>query len=140
LQARISDTGNDTDKLTFRFTASNTLTVQSQVTIFRETTAVYRDASAWYHIVLTADTSNATANNTPYTWAKYHDFKESFAVLRAAYCSSCHKAQGLTINTIGVMEGEIMSMQKLSLKHKLQSLYVALTRPKQELVIFNKHA
>jgi hypothetical protein len=63
LQARISDTGNDTDKLTFRFTVSNTLTVQSQVTIFRETTAVYRDASAWYHIVLTADTSNATANN-----------------------------------------------------------------------------
>lgn len=84
--------------------------------------------------------ANATANSNPYTWSKYHDFKESFATLRYAYCSSTHKSQGLTINTVGVMEGEIMSVRNLSLKHKLQSLYVSLTRPKQELIIFNKHA
>ena len=30
-------------------------------TAFFKTTAVYRDASAWYHIVLTVDTANATA-------------------------------------------------------------------------------
>jgi len=63
LQARISDNANDTDKVTFRFTVNSTLALSSQVTTFRETTAVYRDTSAWYHVVLTADTSNATANN-----------------------------------------------------------------------------
>ena len=32
-------------------------------TAFFKTTAVYRDASAWYHIVLVADTANATASD-----------------------------------------------------------------------------
>lgn len=93
-----------------------------------------------YNEVLRKLYNNATAYNTPMLWKKYHEFKESFATLRYAYCASTHKAQGLTLDTVGVMEGEIMSIQKLSLKHKLQSLYVALTRPKNELIIFNKHA
>ena len=37
--------------------------VSSTVTTSRISTAVYRDPSAWYHIVLTYDTTNATAQN-----------------------------------------------------------------------------
>jgi hypothetical protein len=63
LQARISDGGNNTDKLSFFFNTNDALYVFSQVTAFRITTAVFRDPSAWYHIVLVGDTSNATPNN-----------------------------------------------------------------------------
>ena len=63
LQARISDGGNNTDKLSFFFNTNDALYVFSQVTAFRITNAVFRDPSAWYHIVLVGDTSNATPNN-----------------------------------------------------------------------------
>jgi len=62
-QARIDDGGTDTNKLSFFFNSDDTLNVFSQVTVFRKTNAVFRDPAAWYHIVLVADTSNATANN-----------------------------------------------------------------------------
>lgn len=62
-QARIDDSAVDTNKLSFFFNTDDTLNVFSQVTAFRKTNAVFRDPSAWYHIVLVGDTSNATANN-----------------------------------------------------------------------------
>lgn len=62
-QARIDDSSNDTNKVSFFFNSDNTLNLFSQVTVFRKTNAVFRDPAAWYHIVLVADTSNATANN-----------------------------------------------------------------------------
>ena len=37
-------------------------------TIYRLTTAVYRDPSAWYHIVVSLDTTNATAQNRARIW------------------------------------------------------------------------
>jgi hypothetical protein len=39
----------------------NIISIQSWNTAFRRTTAVYRDYSAWYHIVVAFDTTQATA-------------------------------------------------------------------------------
>ena len=48
---------NTTDNLTINNTVSNSLTT------IRTTTAVYRDISGWYHVVLAVDTTQATASN-----------------------------------------------------------------------------
>lgn len=37
------------------------------------------------------------------------------------------------------MEGEIMSIKPITLKHKLQSMYVAVTRTQKNLYIYNKN-
>jgi hypothetical protein len=42
---------------------SNNLIIEGYNTVFRRTTASYRDFSAWYHIVVAVDTTQATANN-----------------------------------------------------------------------------
>jgi len=39
------------------------LRIEGYNTIFRETTQVLRDVSAWYHLVVTLDTTNGTAGN-----------------------------------------------------------------------------
>ena len=62
-QSVINNSGVDTNKLSFFYNSDNTLNVFSQITVFRKTNAVFRDPAAWYHIVLVADTNNATANN-----------------------------------------------------------------------------
>lgn len=46
-----------------QFNADNTLTWQFSNTLFLTTTQVFRDPSAWYHIVMVWDAANATAAN-----------------------------------------------------------------------------
>ena len=41
----------------------NIISIQTWNTVFRRTTAVYRDYSAWYHVVVAFDTTQATAAN-----------------------------------------------------------------------------
>jgi len=53
----------DQDYNTLLFNSSNQLQFSGNLTDFRVTTAVYRDPSAWYHIVFTTDTTQATAAN-----------------------------------------------------------------------------
>ena len=55
--------GNDTTRLDLSFEAANTISITGGVTVFRNSTQVFRDPSAWYHIVVVADTTNATAQN-----------------------------------------------------------------------------
>jgi len=55
--------GNDTTRLDLAFEAANTISITGGVTVFRNSTQVFRDPSAWYHIVVVADTTNATAQN-----------------------------------------------------------------------------
>jgi hypothetical protein len=50
----------DSNCLGFRFNAGGQLAVVGGVTQWKVTTPVYRDASAWYHVILAVDTSNAT--------------------------------------------------------------------------------
>jgi len=54
---------NNTDYLEILFASGNTLLVQGNNQVFLETSQVFRDTSAWYHIVIAVDTSNATADD-----------------------------------------------------------------------------
>lgn len=45
------------------FDSSNTLRVSGYSTSYLTTTQVFRDPSAWYHIMCVVDTTSATANN-----------------------------------------------------------------------------
>ncbi|NBS71002.1 hypothetical protein EBT31_19160, partial [bacterium] len=53
---------NNTDSLYFSF-AEGSFNVLSYGYFWRTTTAVFRDPSAWYHVVVAVDTTQATANN-----------------------------------------------------------------------------
>jgi len=78
------------------------------------------------------------AKRDPRQWPAYYDFINSFAYFDYAYSTSIYKAQGQTLTNAYVMEGEIMGVKPLSLKQKFQALYVAMTRPKNNLYIYNK--
>ena len=47
----------------FHFYSNDTLVYEDSNTTFLQTTQVFRDPSAWYHLVLTIDTTQATAAN-----------------------------------------------------------------------------
>jgi hypothetical protein len=53
----------DTTRLIVYFNSSDQLEIDGAANAFRVTSAVYRDPSAWYHIVIVGDTTNATAND-----------------------------------------------------------------------------
>lgn len=55
--------GTDATQNGLYFHTSNQLRFTGISTLFRATTNVYRDASAWYHIVVQFDTTQATATN-----------------------------------------------------------------------------
>ena len=59
-----SYTGSASDEAytDFRFADDNTLRFGGWYTAWRNTSQVFRDTSAWYHIVLAVDISNATAS------------------------------------------------------------------------------
>ncbi len=62
-QARIDDSTAEGNKVTFYFMSSDKIRVLNQTTVWKETSAVFRDTSAWYHIVLTVDTTDSTATD-----------------------------------------------------------------------------
>jgi hypothetical protein len=53
----------DTSYFTAAFNGSDKLVLTGYTTIYRASTPVYRDPSAWYHIVVAVDTTQATAAN-----------------------------------------------------------------------------
>jgi len=72
-------------------------------------------------------------------WSEYFAFKESFAYFDYSYSSSTHKAQGSSISNIFIMEEDILAIKPISIKEKLQSLYVAITRASFRVFIYNKN-
>jgi len=54
---------SDTGYFGIFLTTGNTLSCQGWISTWRVTTQVFRDVSAWYHIVVAVDTTQATANN-----------------------------------------------------------------------------
>ena len=62
-----ANAGSDTDHTDIRFSSSDTLQfindASGLVTVNLNTTQVFRDSSAWYHIVVAVDTTQATASN-----------------------------------------------------------------------------
>jgi hypothetical protein len=57
------DTGSNTTETFLFFNSSNQFVVVTALTNALVTSAVFRDASAWYHIVVAFDTTQATAAN-----------------------------------------------------------------------------
>ena len=57
------DTDNDNGRLFARFGTDDTLRVAGGSTVFLNTNRVFRDTSAWYHIVVAIDTTSGTADN-----------------------------------------------------------------------------
>ena len=55
--------GTDTTQQGLNFQTDNTLRWTSSATVYLVTTQVFRDPSAWYHIVFAFDTTQATAND-----------------------------------------------------------------------------
>ena len=66
------------------------------------------------------------------------EFKSSFAKFDYPYCRTSHKIQGQTLNNVYVVESNIMKQESTNLTDKFQSLYVAISRPKQIAHIYNK--
>ena len=56
-------TYTDSSMLNFSFNSDSTIQIETGATALRTTTQVFRDVSAWYHLVLAVDTTQATASN-----------------------------------------------------------------------------
>ncbi len=80
-----------------------------------------------------------SAKIDPRQWVKYYAFLDSFAYFDYCYAQNLYKAQGATLTSVYVCEGEVMSVKPLTWKQKFQALYVATTRAKQKLVIHNRN-
>lgn len=72
-------------------------------------------------------------------WSRYNKFLRSFAQFDYAYATSLYKAQGMTLNNVYVCEGEIMDVKPIEWRQRFQALYVAMTRARKELIIYNKN-
>jgi hypothetical protein len=62
----------DAGRMDFLFNSDDTITIAGGLTVFRKTNAVFRDPSAWYHIVLSVSLSgtvNLYVNNVAQTFA-----------------------------------------------------------------------
>ena len=59
--------GDDT-KFEFRFAGSGTLFIAGGATSYRQTNALFRDPSAWYHVVMAFDSTNGTADDRIKLW------------------------------------------------------------------------
>jgi hypothetical protein len=57
------DTDNDNGRIFARFGTDDTLRVAGGSTVFLNTNRVFRDTSAWMHIVVAIDTTSGTADN-----------------------------------------------------------------------------
>jgi len=57
------ETDNETGRIFARFQVDDTLRIGTGSTVLRNTNRVFRDASAWYHIVVAIDTTSGTADN-----------------------------------------------------------------------------
>lgn len=66
-------------------------------------------------------------------WRRFWDFVEMFTWLRPAYALTVHRSQGSTFDKVFVNTGNIMLNKRR--KEMLQCLYVACTRPRDELVL-----
>jgi len=71
-------------------------------------------------------------------WDNYKDFVESFATFNYSYAVNVYKVQGATIDNVYILEDEIMGIKPINMKQKFQSMYVAITRARHRVYLYNK--
>jgi len=59
----LDPSNSDTTNFFIEFEAGDVLSLDGYSVLWRKTTQVFRDPSAWYHIVIAVDTTQATAND-----------------------------------------------------------------------------
>lgn len=70
-------------------------------------------------------------------WKPYFSFKEGTLDLRTNEGQTSHTAQGSTYNRVVVVLDDIDSVQGATEEDKLRSVYVAMSRAKEQIIIFN---
>lgn len=68
-------------------------------------------------------------------WMRFFELKDKFAKINYSYAINSHKAQGSTYRNVYVFEDDIFGVKLTSAKEKNQSMYVAVSRPTDKLVI-----
>lgn len=66
---------------------------------------------------------------------KYVDYLNRYANISQSYAITSHKSQGSTYNTVIVDEVDIYSNKRMSAKNKSNSMYTAITRAKNNVII-----
>jgi len=67
-------------------------------------------------------------------WENYWNFKDSvFADFSYGYCLTAYKAQGSTYTNAFVEAKDILAVKKITPKRKLQALYTAITRARENV-------
>ena len=77
----------------------------------------------------------ADAQENKQLWYRYFGYKELFADVSYAYAINTHKSQGSTYDNVFCDVGDITSVARICQKERLQSLYVAATRPAKNLAL-----
>lgn len=57
------NTDNDNGRIFLRFQTDDTLRIAGGSTVFRNTSQIFRDTNAWYHILVVIDTTQSTADD-----------------------------------------------------------------------------
>jgi len=96
--------------------------------------------STVYDGMLGRMTTTAEESNTRGAWEHVHDYTGSWAQFSYSYGITIHKSQGKTYNNALVFESDIMDLDQSLVKMtaKLQALYVACTRARKIVFIYNK--
>lgn len=71
--------------------------------------------------------------NAAWVWKQLHQFKDLFADLKYCYCITVHRSQGSTFKKVMVDVKDLLENPVRSERQRL--LYVAFSRPQQELII-----
>jgi exodeoxyribonuclease-5 len=74
-----------------------------------------------------------SGGNPGYHWKTLHQFKDLFADLKYCYCITVHRSQGSTFKRVMVDVKDLLENPIRSERQRL--LYVAFSRPQEELII-----
>ena len=72
-------------------------------------------------------------------WAAFYDFKKQWADVSYGYCFTGHKIQGSGYKNIFVDISDILSVGPISDKRKLQSIYTAITRATDLVILIKRN-
>lgn len=73
-------------------------------------------------------------------WKIFYDFKNSFSSFTYSFAINAYRSQGSTYENVYIDLNDILSLNQLTDKRKLQTIYTALTRAQKQVIFFNRNA